>query len=256
MASAVGKLKTTRADLVDKLAQLKALLAKLESMPQLPPGVRPPGVPGGTVPPSPAEIRKSIAKLEAGIAKLDSGLSQARTGLSKLSEASATIADARAQLRDLRDLARVAADGSTVGVDVARYQLALATLVSPTDGTLVSIVPAGTVLAPGATAAVVRRAGPPRVETWLSPEDAARVSVGDAATVSADWFGTAESGVGRVSKIGLRAEHPPTSFATKDVHMTRAIPVEVTVVPDPGLPFLPPGAPVDLVIRPSERKAP
>ena len=192
VSAAIVKLKATRSQLADKLDQLKRLAEQLQRMPQLPPGVRPPGGGAGATPPNPAAIRAAIAKLEAAISKIDAGLLKAQDGLGKLSSASATVADARGQLRDMRKLARIAADASALGVDVARYRLGLTAVTSPVDGVVVQIAQVGDVVAPGASVAVVRRAGETRVETWLSPEEAARVAVGDEVIVTADWFGPGE----------------------------------------------------------------
>ena len=251
VSSAIRTLTGTRPQLVKQLAQLKALLKQIENSPKLPPGVTPP--PGTPVPPDPAVIRQGIAQLEAGIQKLDAGLVTARSGLRKLADASADLADARVQLRHLRTLARVSADAAAVGVNVATYQRSSAVVVAPFDGVVVQVVQAGDVLAPGATVAVIRRRGDPVAETWLAAEDLSRIAIGDTVTVSADWFGGSESATGTISRIGHRAEVPPTSFATKDVHLTRAVQVEVAVTPRAGLPTLPPGTPLDLTISPGSR---
>jgi len=278
-----AQLATTRAQLAAQLADLRALLAKLEAMgagggrPPMPPG----GVPTGTVQPvappgampargvpDPAQIRAGIAKLTAALAKIDAGLAKVTSGRAKLSSASAKLSDARVQLRDLRGLALAGAEGATVGVSAAEYQRSLATLRSPSDGDVVSVVAVGDVLAPGATVAEIRPSGPARVTTWLAPDRLRYVRVGTKAEVSADWFltgtsggidsGGASNGVsrngilgtaaipGRVTSIGTRAEYPPTSFATSEIHLTRAIRVEITTSPTAEQPSLPPGTPVDV----------
>jgi len=70
--------------------------------------------------------------------------------------------------------------------------------------------------------------------------------VGTEAEVSADWFPTRTPIPGRVTTISTRAEYPPTSFATSEVHLTRAIRVELTLSPTAEQPALPPGTPVDV----------
>jgi len=256
VSSAIRQLNATRPQLVAQRAQLKALLEQLERMPQAPPGggtapkPTPMPMPGGQAIPTPAQLRAGIAQIDAGLEKIDSGLDTARSGLRKLNDASATVADARSQLEGLRRLARIARDASEVGVNLARYRESMATVVAPCDGVVVGVVDAGDVLAPGATVAVIRRTRGPEAETWLAAEDVARVGVGDEVTLSADWFASGERRRGVVRRIGTRAEHPPTSFATADVHMTRAIPVEISIVPERGAPALPPGAPLDLIITP------
>ncbi len=262
VADAIAKLTATRAQLVAKRAQVAALLAKLQQMGgALPPGgvpTMPPGgvLPTGTpppVPPNPAQLRAALAQLDAGIAKIDAGLAKARSGLGTLSSARAKLSDARAQLLDVRELARIAADASSIGVAVATYQRSLAVVRAPVSGRVVSAVRVGDVLAPGASVVRIRGEGPARVSLWLTPEQARaleqrRASSGQPVrvTVSGDWApGEAQA---TVTRIGVRAEYPPTSFATREVHLTRAIPVEVTVVADDDYP-LPPGAPVDVRIE-------
>jgi len=259
--SAIAKLTTTRAQLADKLATLKALATALQRSGGRPTGGSAPGrIPTGTVPPgkapggppsrptggapSPAQLRATIAQLEAGIAKLDAGLAQARAGLAKLSAAKSTLADARVQLRDLRDLVSLAADASALGVRASEYQRSLATVSAPVGGVVVRVASIGDVLAPGATVAVIRRAEDERVTTWIAPAELAGVHVGDTVRVGVDWAtGTRR---GRVSIIGARADYPPTSYPTKDVHLTRAVPIEVVM--DDGVRgfSLPPGAPADV----------
>ena len=109
-------------------------------------------------------------------------------GRARLASANARLSDARRQLRDLRKLATVGVDGAKIGVRVAEYQRSIAVLRSPVEGVVVSVASVGDVLAPGATVAEVRRAGPARVTTWLSPEELGRVRVGTEAEVRADWF--------------------------------------------------------------------
>jgi len=276
---AAAQLTNTRAQLAAQLADLKALLARIEALgagggrPPMPPGgvptdTIPPGTsPPGTLPPGgipdPAQVRAGIAKLTAALAKIDSGLAKVASGRAKLSSAGAKLSDARAQLTDLRRLARAGVDGAKVGVQIAGYQRSLAILRSPVDGTVVSVVAVGDVLAPGATAAEIRRSGPPRVTTWIAPEQLADIEVGTQVEVSADWFPTGGDGggpstrrsdgrgstspiPGRVTTIGTRAEYPPTSFATSEIHLTRAIRVEMTLSPSAEHPALPPGTPVDV----------
>lgn len=265
--SAASKLATTRTQLAAQLVSLKALLAKIEALgagggrPPLPPGgtmptgsVPPPGgLPPGAPPaggmPDPAKLRAGIAKLTAALAKIDAGLAQVSSGRAQLASASAKLSDARRQLRDLRRLARVAVDAAKIGVQVAHYQRELSVLRSPVDGTVVSVASVGDVLAPGATVAEIRRDGPPRVTTWLAPEELGAVSVGTETEVRADWFpgGLGRKPVtGRVTNISTQAEYPPTSFATSEIHLTRAIRVETTLSDTAEQPALPPGAPVDV----------
>jgi multidrug resistance efflux pump len=252
--NAAAQLTTTRAKLAAQLAELKALLAKIEAARGSggrPPGRVPPGggSPGGTSPPGtlpdPAKLRAGIVQLTAALAKIDAGLAKVSAGRTQLASASAKLADARTQLKDLRVLARIAADAAEVGVRLAEYQRELAVLRSPVDGVVVSVVAVGEVLSPGATVAVIRRREASRVTTWIAPEGLGSLRVGSSAEVRADWL-SADTLRGRVSSVGTRAEYPPTSFATSEIHLTRAIPVEVTLTGTADQPALPPGAPVDV----------
>ena len=49
---------------------------------------------------------------------------------------------------------------------------------------------------------------------------------------------------GTVTLIGDRADYPPSSNVTDEVHLTRAVPVDVTTQ-NP----LPPGVPVEVTLR-------
>ncbi|MDO9556143.1 MAG: HlyD family efflux transporter periplasmic adaptor subunit [Coriobacteriia bacterium] len=247
---------STRKKLAAQLAALKSLLAQIEAMgagggpPAVPPSDGSTGTvpPGGTLP-DPAQLRAGIARLTAALAQIDAGLAKVSAGRAQLSSAGAKLSDARRQLRDLRRLAVVGVDGAKIGVWMAEYQRETAVLRSPVDGVVVSVVSVGDVLAPGATVAELRRSGAPRVSTWLSPEELGQVDIGTAVAVRADWFPPGPGGVpikGQVTRISTCAEYPPTSFATNDTHMTRAIRVETTLSEATGQPALPPGTPVDV----------
>ena len=94
-------------------------------------------------------------------------------------------------------------------------------------------------VAPGAT--VAELSSPAHVvELWLAPAQADRVCVGDAASIA--W---GASPTGTISRILPEAQYPPTYHTTDEVHLTRAVPVEVTVSAG-----LPPGVPVDVQLTP------
>lgn len=252
VADAIDQLTTTRTKLLkartelrknlpkarEGLAQIEAVLASL------PPGVPPPP----ELVAKQKQLRKAIRQMEAGLKqinsalpKLKTGLSKARDGRRKLNDAAAEIADARAQLLDLKELATIAADASRVPVDLARSQLKLTELTSPVNGVVVSVAAAGDWLAPGATVATVRQTGPSTVTTWLSPTQLDQVCLADTATVAGDWM--ADGVPATLSRIGTRADYPPTSVATEEVHLTRAVKVEFTATEQ-----LPAGLPVEISI--------
>jgi len=238
--SAIAKLEKTRAQLSEKRAQLRGVLG---SLPPSVPATLPPGVPR---PPGPDQLRGAIVQLDAGIAKIDTGLVKARSGVRRLASARGRLGDAKTQLQNARDLARIAADASKVAVQLAQWRRTVAVVQAPAAGVVVSVARVGDVLAPGATVAVVRPDGAARITTWVTPEHASAVRLGQEATVSGDWS-AGESFPARVSLVGTRALYPPTSFATREVHLTRAVPIEVTV--DSPVAALPPGAPADVRLR-------
>lgn len=246
--SQIDDAKKTRADLVEKRAQLSDVL---DSLPPSLPATLPPGAP---VPPNPSGIRAAIAQIDAGLDKIDQGLGKAQDGLGTIASARTKLADAKTQLDNARELAGIAASTARVGVDLAQWRLDSATLRAPESGTVISIVAAGDLLATDGTVATLRRDSSSRVSTWLTPEELERLETASAsssttnrtrARVSADWTG-GESFSAELVRIGTRAQYPPTSFATREVHMTRAIPVEFEVE---GTVRLPAGAPVDVEIR-------
>lgn len=238
--------KKTRVDLVAKLHAAEDLLANYP--PMVPPGTNLP--PKEALPGMIAGLKAGIKKLDAGVRKINStlrtlakGLKKATSGLRKLNDALVTIADARGSLRDVKKLATLQADALTVSVDLARLQVTLAELTSPVNGVVVSAVLAGSALAPGATAVSIRASRPSTVTAWLAPDELARVCAGDAASVVGDWM-TGDGVPATLTRIGTRSDYPPTSVATEEVHLTRAVEVEFTATEQ-----LPAGVPVELHIN-------
>ncbi len=212
----------------------------------------PPGIP---VPDELLQKRKELAaaikamkaglrKIHATLLKLAKGLRKARSGLRKLDDALVSIADARGSLRDLKELAGLQAKAMKVPIDVVRAQLVLAELTSPVDGVVVSVVSPGAALAPGATAVTIRQTGASKVTAWLSPAQLAQVCLSDPATITGDWMPAGAGVEARLTRIGTRADYPPTSVATEEVHLTRAVEVEFTATDQ-----LPAGIPVELNIN-------
>lgn len=212
-------------------AQLERAIAELSALQQ--------SLTGGL-----AQLRQIVPKLAAAVKKIRAGLAKARSGLRKLSLARSKIIDARAQLRRVRSLAVVAADAAKLGVTVATTAQAQGTVTAPVDGVVIQVPTQGALLAPGATAAAVRPVTE-RLTTWLSPAQVTQVCDGDGVTISGDWMRSTHAG--RVARIGDAAEYPPTSFPTDEVHLTRAIPVDLTL---DGLPDLPVGVPLEVQITP------
>ena len=184
------------------------------------------------------QVAAGIPKLTKGIRTIDTNLGKARDGLRRIDKAKRTIRNARADLRRARSLAVIAA-GSDLNVRQARTARTRAVVTAPRDGIVTSIATVGELLAPGASAAQL--SSPAHlVELWLAPEQADRVCIGDPATLG---FCTNPSGT--VSRILPLAQYPPTFQTTDEVHLTRAVPVELTF--DVALP---PGVPVDVQLSP------
>jgi multidrug resistance efflux pump len=235
-----------RAGLAAKLHAAEQLLANYP--PVVPPGTNLPpkeGLPGII-----AGLKAGIKKLDAGVRKINGllhtlarGLKKARSGLRKLQDATAKITDARGSLRDLKELASLQAEALKVSVDLARLQLPLAELTSGVNGVVVSAERAGSVLAPGAKAISIRETRPSLVTAWLAPDQLTQVCTGDAASIVADWM-TGDGLPATLTRIGTRTDYPPTSVATEEVHLTRAVEVEFTASEQ-----LPAGVPVELHIN-------
>ncbi|MGV8908497.1 MAG: HlyD family efflux transporter periplasmic adaptor subunit [Propionicimonas sp.] len=245
LGKARSSAKKIRADLVKQLHAMENLLAHYPAATPPPPGLPPKEALPGVI----AKLKAGIAKLDAGVRKINSvlhtlatGLKKATSGLRKLDDAIAKITEARGSLRDLQELAALQADALTVPISLARAQVTLAELTSPVDGTVVSVATAGSVLAPGARAVSIRETRASTVTAWLAPEELTRVCSGDPATILGDWM---TNGVdATLTRIGTRSDYPPTSVATEEIHLTRAVEVEFTATEQ-----LPAGVPVELTIN-------
>lgn len=260
LVKTIADLEKMRAQIASQLAAAKDALAKLEaamaaraSMPRsgiptrsaVPTGSLPPGgmPPGGKLP-DPAALRAGIAKMTAGLAKLDAGLAKAKAGLAKLDSAKVKLSDARTTLRSTRPLADVAVDLADTGVELAQARLSDATVYAPCDGAVLSAARAGDVLAPGAPLVTLRPARASRVQLWLEGSELEGIAVGKPASVRIDSL-PGEVFSAKVTLVGVEYGFPPTSLATQIIHLTRAVPVQVTL--DDGK-TIPPGTPADVTI--------
>lgn len=254
LTDAIAQLKAQRAQLARQAEQIEATLATLAAAGAA--GATPSAGATASAPPgapNAAQLTAALAQLRAALAKIDAGLAQVQAGVRQLDSAAAKLDDAETQLRDLREIALIAVDAANVAARAAEYQVSLTVVRSPADSVLTSIAKVGDCLAPGATLAVVRPDSAAKVTTWLDAEQIARVALGNQTTITGDWMGAGAHASGTVTRIGLLADYPPTSFSTDAVHMTRAVPVEITVDSsgeDPSV-SLPAGAPVDIIIRAS-----
>jgi multidrug efflux pump subunit AcrA (membrane-fusion protein) len=195
------------------------------------------------------KLGTGIPKLERAIVTLDRGLDKARNQQSTLRNARHRLVDARAGLRRTRKLAVIAAEAARAGIDVARNQLRQATVTAPAAGVVVDIVSVGQLLAPGAAVTTIREDVGPTVTSWLAPDQLATVCQGTHAQVFGDWMPPGQRASATVTHVGQRADFPPTSFATDEVHLTRAVPVTLSIQSTANRPALPPGAPVEVTIQ-------
>lgn len=248
LESTRSKLLKTRPELRQKLNQVEdGLAAVQQAIASLPPGVPVPAELSAKLTQLTAarnQLRAGLKKIDAALPKLAAGLKKARKGLATLDDAKAKLTDGRATLRDLLELARIGADTMQVPIAVASVQLGLAELVSPSAGVVVAVAQPGQQLAPGASAVTIRPDGPSTIIAWLSPTQLASICLGDAADVQADWLKDA-SIPASVTRIVPQADFPPSTSATDEVHLTRAVQVEFSTSEQ-----LPAGSPVELTIHP------
>ncbi len=235
--------------------QLEAALAALKAQAaQFPPGQVPAAITKqiadltkllAAIDPGLAAIAKGLKTIDANIAKVDSGLAQLPAASAQIVSAEAKLADAKTQLRNAKDVLGIVADGSAIGVDIAKARRTQALVHSPLDGVVTFARRAGTVAMVGAPLVRIADTAPQRIDTYLTAEQVATVGVGSDVDITYD-SAQGEALHGTVSEIGSAYVFPPTSFPTQIVHMTRA--VKVTVLLDEGE-TAPAGTPVDLSIH-------
>ena len=236
------ELERAKAQLTAAKAQLTAGIKQLTAArTQLKAGIKQLTTARGKLTAGIKQLRKGEKQLKKGLATIDSNVRKARDGLTKIDKGLNEITDARAVLKRARKLAVIAANDTT-GVDAANVAKKQTVVRAPADGVVTTVAQTGAVLAPGATVATIGRPATV-VTTWLAPEQVAKVCVDGAVTVTLDSVAAAASG--RVSRILPAASYPPSYHATDQVHLTRAVPVEITVATG-----LPPGAPADIQLTP------
>ena len=188
------------------------------------------------------QLDAALTKVTQGIATLDANLAEARKGLVTIDDALDELATALKQLESAAEAARAGVRAAAASVSWAEHQRSLATLTAPSDGVVVATSLRGDVLAPSAPVVVVRPDAAASVTTWVTPGAASGLCDGDRAIVRTDWGTTHEA---RVTRVGVRSEYPPSSLATDEVHLTRAVEVTATLAAGDHLPA---GAPVDLTL--------
>ncbi len=191
-----------------------------------------------------SQLSQGLDKLGEGLQTLQTNLGKARDGRNKLDDGLAELADAATKLGQAHELSRIQAKASGVAVARASDQEGRTTLTALEDGIVVATAQVGDVLRPGAPVVTIRPDRASTITTRLPPARSAALCEGSEATVSTDWGATHSA---QVTRIGAEAEYPPTSQATDEVHLTRAVEVTLTIA-DADAP--PPGAGVDLILTP------
>ncbi|HQD23366.1 MAG TPA: biotin/lipoyl-binding protein, partial [Arachnia sp.] len=232
VTAALAQATAGRAQLAAALTQAKAGLAQLDAGLAQARAAQP-------------QLAAALTQATSGLAQLDAGKAKARDGLAKINDGLAQLDDGVRALHNARTLAALGASAAGLQVQRAEQSRALASVVAPEAGVIVTIAHPGDVVAPGATLAVLRPDRTPTVTTALAPDKAVLACPGAAAVVTTD---AGQAYPATVERIGVRADYPPTTLATDEVHLTRAVPV--TLALSGAAP--PPGLCVDVVITPCQ----
>jgi multidrug resistance efflux pump len=250
LTSTVAHLQETSATLASQLTTTQAALAQVDasikaaqSHPAT--GTPPPGMPTlAQLQAQRAKILAGIAKIEAAIAKVSSGIKKAQEGITKIDEGKAKMSEARSRLEIVLEAARAAADAANARVELAQTRADQATVRATAGGTVIEAARVGDVLAAGAPLVVIERDTAREVETWVEAGQSKAVRLGQGATVQLDSR-PGESFSAQVTFIAKETAFPPTSHATKVIHMVRALRVRVTLHETVGLPA---GTPAEVTI--------
>lgn len=237
VASKTAELTKTINDLTLQRADLQVKLSIAEgAAASLPPTI--------TIPAGQSDPRVLKKELALAIAKIDAGLEKAKTGLEALTTAQTDIATVQSALTYARDASAAVAEAYGVATRIAQAQVDLSRVVAPFDAVIVDAAGVGEVLAGGAPIAVLRPSSAMKIETYVTAEERAMLTVGVQTGVLADSQ-PSRGFTGSVSAIGQEYGYVPTFFATKIIHLTRGFRVEIEL--DRGQ-MLPAGTPVDVSI--------
>jgi multidrug resistance efflux pump len=222
-AAQIAQLKAKRAALQAQLAQVNAGLAQITA--------------------ALTRIGAGEATIAANGAKLRAGQAKARAGLATVSSALSKLGDAIAKLQNARDLATAALPVRDQAVVTAKHQAARAIILAPADGVVTQAMHAGETAMVGAPVVKIRRAGPSRIDTWVTLEQLPLARVGVRALVTADSLAGRKLSA-TVRTVSTDYAFPPSSFPTTEIHMLRT--VRVTLALDASGELLPPGTPVEV----------
>lgn len=223
LRSMLADLRVKRAEVADKLTQAREMVER-----------------GGQQ--ASPQLSASVAQLEAALSQMDAGIAKATAGMAQLDAAKVKADDAITTLEAMCETASAAAQADIASTAVAEARLDLYTIRAPVDGTILEIVPAGSVVYAAAPLARIIPDGSSAVEAYVTADDAHRFEPGAKVRVKADYLSRPLDGM--VTEVDSSFGYPPTFQATNDTHMLRG--VRVRVVVDGQGP--PPGVPVDLIV--------
>ena len=229
----IADLEEERADLTTQLEQARRAAATPSQ----------PTTPAPSPTPPATDPAATVRRLEQAIERIDAALERSREGIEKLEDSDDDLAKARDALRGAADAAAALVEAREIGIEIAQARTRLAVLTAPVDGTIVSVAPPGTALAPGAPAVRIQSTGPARVETYVDPVLYRQLTAGTQVTLYADSL-PGRAIVGRIVQLGDINAFAPTHFASDDIHLTRAIRVVAQI--DSGE-TLPAGTPADVM---------
>lgn len=222
----IADLESQRAEIANQLATAKAALTQ------------------ATTPTETVTLTAQIARLEPALAKIEAGLEQARTGRSTLASATVELNTTQTKLAGLRTAANAIVQARDVAVSIAQERLNSAVVLAPTGGTVVDAREPGEVVACGSPLVTLRISSATRVETYVTSEQAAALASGTQATVYVDAL-PGRGQPAHVVYVSDELEYVPTTFATKLIHLTRAMRVVVEL---DGTRWIAPGTPADVQI--------
>jgi HlyD family secretion protein len=187
--------------------------------------------------------RQAAAEAQAALEKAQAALGE--VGI-KRREVDRLMAE-RERLRAARAALENEARTARARVDEVEAELAYATLVAPSDGTVMArLVEPGELVAPGRPLVTLVDLQEIYVRVYIPERDIGKVRLGNPARVITDAF-PGRQFAGRVSEIAQRAEFTPKEAHMKDERVKLVFGVKVRIDNPEG--YLKPGMPVDMKIK-------
>lgn len=187
--------------------------------------------------------RQAASEAQAALEKAQSALGEVDI---KRREVDRLMAE-RERLRAARAALENQARTARARVDEVEAELAYATLVAPSDGTVMArVVEPGELVAPGRPLVTLVDLQDIYVRVYVPERDIGKVRLGNPARIITDAF-PGRQFAGRVSEIAQRAEFTPKEAHMKDERVKLVFGVRVRIDNPEG--YLKPGMPVDVKIR-------